>query len=65
MASKNIPISLEGKLFKNGFIKFGNLSISPFSVKNDKADGIRANPILSVRVVKMIKVNKVIIFYSI
>ena len=62
MASKNIPISLEGKLLKNGFAKFGKLSISLFSVKNDKAEGIRANPILSVRVVKMMKVNKVIIF---
>ena len=62
MASKNIPISLGGKLLKNGFVKFGKLSISLFSVKNDKADGISANPILSVRVVKMMKVNKVIIF---
>ena len=62
MESKNIPISLGGKLFNIGFVKFGKLSISLFSVKNDKADGIRANPILSVRVVKMMKVNKVIIF---
>ncbi len=62
MVSKNIPISLEGKLLKNGFVKFGNLFISPFSVKNDKAEGIRANPILSVRVVRMRKENKVIIF---
>ena len=62
MASKNIPISLGGKLLKNGFAKFGKLSISLFSVKKDKAEGIRANPILSVRVVKMMKVNKVIIF---
>ena len=62
MARKKIPISLGAKLFKNGFEKFGKLSISLFSVKNDKAEGIRAKPILSVRVVKITKVNKVIIF---
>ena len=62
MVSKNMPMSLGEKLFKNGFVKFGNLSISPFLVKNDKAEGIRANPILSVRVVKIIRLNKVITF---
>ena len=60
--SRNMPISLDEKLSRYGCIIFGNLSFNWLSFSNDKAEGINAKPMLSVRVVRIKRVNNFIIF---